>query len=281
MPDESRHVDVPNARLHSTRQGDGPPIVFLHGGPGMWDYLRPVGAMFADRHAAIGYDQRGCGRSAGGPPYDVATAVADLEAVRRAWGVYRWTLFGHSWGASLGLAYAVAHPERTRGLVYVSGTGVDPAWHDEYRRNRLSRLSPAQQARFHELRQLGRKAEREYAELYAATDLADPTAVPRLLAWLQQDGFEVNQESNRELGQDANRVVESDAFRDQVRRLAAPTLVLHGALDPRPARFAEQLAALIPAAELAILPNVGHFPRFEDPDAFADAVRPFLERLHS
>jgi proline iminopeptidase len=258
---EIRVIDVPNARLWSHRRGAGPAIAFLHGGPGMWDYLAPVGAMFVDRHTAIGYDQRGCARSEGGGPFDVATAVSDLDAVRDAWGIDRWTLFGHSWGASLALAYAVAHPERTRGLVYVSGTGVDPAWHDEYRANRRARLGPTD----HEL----------------AADLADPAQLPRLLAWLHAEGFAVNQEANRQLGQDANRMIESPAFRDEVRKLDTPTLVLHGALDPRPARFAEQLATLLPKAELTVLPNVGHFPRCEDPDAFASSVRPFLERLHS
>jgi proline iminopeptidase len=217
--------------------------------------------MFVEQHTAIGFDQRGCGRSEGGGPFDVATAVSDMDAVREAWGIDRWVVLGHSWGASLGLAYAIAHPERTTGLVYVSGTGVDPAWHDEYRANRRARLAPADHK-------------------YAA-DLADPTQVPRLVAWLHADDFPINEEANRLLGQDASRVIESQEFRDRVRGLETPTLILHGALDPRPARFAEQLSGLIPGAALAILPNVGHFPRFEDPDAFANAVRPFLERLHS
>ena len=258
---EVREVAVPNGRLWSHRRGAGPAVAFLHGGPGMWDYMAPVGAIFADRYTAIGFDQRGCGRSAGGGPFDVATAVSDLDAVRAAWGIDRWTLLGHSWGASLALAYAVAHPARTRGLVYVSGTGVDPAWHDEYRANRRARLGPADHK-------------------YAA-DLADPSKLPRLVAWLHADGFAVNEEVNRVLGADANATIEIEQFREQVSRLDTPTLVLHGALDPRPARFAEQLAALIPGAALVVLPNVGHFPRFEDPDAFANAVGPFLERLNS
>lgn len=257
-----RLVEVANTRLQTTRHSSyGPAIVFLHGGPGMWDYLAPVAKLFADSHTTLTYHQRGCGLSPGEPPYDVATAVADLDAVRDAWGVDRWTVFGHSWGASLGLAYAVAHPARTRGLVYVSGTGVDPAWHDEYRANRRARLGP--------------EDDKE------AANLADPTKLPRLLTWLHADGFAINHAANHLLGQDANRVIESEQFREQVRQLDTPTLILHGAVDPRPARFAAQLADLIPGAELAILPNVGHYPRFEDPDAFEKAVRPFLQRVHS
>ena len=261
----------------------------LHGGPGMADYLGPVAAQVEDLATVYRYDQRGGGRSAGGPPFDVATAVADLDAVRAAWGVAQWTLFGHSWGASLALAYAVTHPERTVGVVYVSGTGVDPAWHDVYHAERLARLKPAQQHRWNELRALLQHAggdereviEREYAELYAVTDLADAARVPQLIAWLRSGGFPVNQEVNRALGEDARRVIESPEFAARLGELRVPALVIHGERDPRPARFAAQVAALIPGAELMIMPNVGHYPRFEDPDGFARIFRAFLTKLYA
>jgi proline iminopeptidase len=287
MLEEARHVDVANARLWSVRQGQGPALAMLHGGPGMADYLGPVAAMLADIATVYRYDQRGCGRSPGGPPYDLATAVADLDAVRTAWGVERWTLLGHSWGATLALVYAVEHPERANGLIYVSGTGVDPAWHDAYRAERRARIPPSQRARWDELRALRRTAtgaelervEREYALLYAGTDLADPSRAPEVVAWLLVGGFPVNQQVNQELGADASRVVETPAFAARLRDLRVPTLVLHGEVDPRPARFAAQVAALIPSADLVVLPNVGHFPRFEDPEGFGRAVRGFLEQI--
>src|SRR5688500_7941878 len=117
-----RRVEVPGARLWSVERGRGPALVMLHGGPGMWDYLGAVAALVEDVATVYRYDQRGCGRSPGRGPYDLATALADLDAVRSAWGVERWTVFGHSWGATLALAYALTHGERTTGLVYVSGT---------------------------------------------------------------------------------------------------------------------------------------------------------------
>jgi proline iminopeptidase len=56
----------------------------------------------------------------------MAEAVADLEALRAHWGLPTWVVGGHSFGATLALAYALTHPDRTRGLIYLSGTGVDP-----------------------------------------------------------------------------------------------------------------------------------------------------------
>lgn len=282
-------MPVWNATLWSVRTGDGPPLALLHGGPGMADYLEPMATMVEDVAAVHRYDQRGAGRSPGGPPFDVATAVADLDAVREAWDVERWVVLGHSWGASLGLAYAVAHPERTKGLIYVSGTGVDSAWHEAYRAARLARLNAEQQRRWHELRSRRQTAggdelravEREYAELHAVTDLADQTRAADLVAWLHRSGHPVNQDVNRILGEDASRTMESAAFAESVSRLNVPAVVVHGALDPRPAGFAEKVAALIPDADLVVLPNVGHVPPFEDPHAFATVVRAFLHHRQS
>lgn len=234
-------------------------MVLLHGGPGMWDYLGPVAAGFDDIVAAHRYDQRGCGRSDGSGPYDVVTAIADLDAVRAAWGVDRWVVFGHSWGASLALLYAVAHPERTRAVIHVSGTGVDPAWHAEYNAERDRRALA------------GRRG--------AAAELGDPGRATEVDAWLYADGFAVNEQANRELGADANRAMENEAFAQRLAQLDVPTLVIHGDGDPRPAKYAAKVAELIPGAELLLLPGIGHYPRFEAPGPFNATVRAFLARL--
>jgi pimeloyl-ACP methyl ester carboxylesterase len=86
---------------------------------------------------------------------------------------------------------------------------------------------------------------------------------------------------NRELGADATRFAEEGDLSDRLRRLEVPTLVIHGQVDPRPARFAARVAELIEGAELVVLPNVGHFPRFEAPVPFAKALRRFLAGLYS
>ncbi|MGL5852744.1 MAG: alpha/beta fold hydrolase, partial [Phycicoccus sp.] len=77
------------------------------------------------RYQVVLVDQRGCGRSRPSANEDVAALrhnttahlVADLEAVRDRLGIRRWLLFGASWGSTLGLAYAVAHPERVSEIV--------------------------------------------------------------------------------------------------------------------------------------------------------------------
>jgi proline iminopeptidase len=99
---------------------DGLPVVFLHGGPGAG--LSPVHRRFFDpaRYRIVLFDQRGTGRSTPfGELRDNTTAhlVADIEAIRAQVGIERWLVFGGSWGSTLALAYAQAHPERATGLI--------------------------------------------------------------------------------------------------------------------------------------------------------------------
>lgn len=99
---------------------NGRPIVFLHGGPGAGagpDHRR----FFDPRHYRIVvFDQRGAGRSTPlGELTDNTTQhlIADIERLRDHLGIMRWHVFGGSWGSTLSLAYAQAHPERVSALI--------------------------------------------------------------------------------------------------------------------------------------------------------------------
>ncbi|WP_211261224.1 prolyl aminopeptidase [Pseudonocardia acaciae] len=109
---------------------DGKPAVFLHGGPGGGCKPFHRRAFDPSAYQIILVDQRGCGRSrphAASPDPDTARAaltanttghlVADLELLRAHLGVERWLVFGGSWGSTLALAYAQAHPDQVTELV--------------------------------------------------------------------------------------------------------------------------------------------------------------------
>ncbi|WP_075674829.1 prolyl aminopeptidase [Stenotrophomonas sp. TD3] len=99
---------------------DGVPVVYLHGGPGAG--IVPTFRRFFDpeRYRIVLIDQRGSGRSTPlGELRDNTTAhlVDDIERVRKHLGIERWLIYGGSWGSTLSLAYAQAHPERATGLI--------------------------------------------------------------------------------------------------------------------------------------------------------------------
>lgn len=131
----STEVDLGDARLHLEVRGEratAPMLVWIHGGPGGAE--RPLFRIFngdLEHHFLVAYyDQRGAGLSFD-PDASVARLttlqhVADLDRVienlRLRYHRRRVLLVGHSWGATLGLLYAQAHPEKVLGIV-----GVAPA----------------------------------------------------------------------------------------------------------------------------------------------------------
>ncbi len=102
-------------RMWTESQGSGPSLALCHGGPGLWDYLQPLASLMDDVVRVHRFDQRGCGRSDGSEgPFTIHRYVADLEDIRRAMGLNNWIVAGHSWGATLALQYALAHPAAWR-----------------------------------------------------------------------------------------------------------------------------------------------------------------------
>jgi proline iminopeptidase len=109
---------------------EGKPAVYLHGGPGSGFTRRERGFFDPSAYRVLLFDQRGSGRSrplASEPRADLSTnttrhLIEDIEALREHVGVERWTVLGLSWGSSLGLAYAQAHPARVEGLVLAAVT---------------------------------------------------------------------------------------------------------------------------------------------------------------
>lgn len=157
-PTESGLLDVGDGHLvHWECAGNptGEPALYLHGGPGAG--AAPGARRYFDpsRFRIVVMDQRGAGRSrphASTPDVDLSVVttphlVADVERLRVHLGVERWTLLGVSWGTTLALAYAHAHPTRVAAMVLaLVGTvsRAEVAWLTEG----VSRLFPLEHRRF-------------------------------------------------------------------------------------------------------------------------------------
>ncbi|MFC0545086.1 alpha/beta fold hydrolase [Kutzneria chonburiensis] len=266
-------------RLWATRIGEGEPVVFCHGGPGLWDTMADVAASLAAVATVYRWDQRGCGRSERSGPYSVARTLADLDAVRAHFGLERMALLGHSWGAQLALRYALAYPERVTKLVYVSGTGIDlgSTWHEAYERN-LRRGIGEHVARWELLGSMDRTdaEDRELCVLQWSADFVDRDRALQHADDMATPWFGVNFECNAALNAEDKRDWGSPQLRDRCAALEVPTLIVDGAEDIRPRSAVDSLAQALPAVSRVSLTGAGHLPWVEDPTGFRSAVGGFL-----
>ena len=106
--------------VETVGRADGIPAVYLHGGPGSGCQPDHRRLFDPERFHAVLFDQRGAGRSRPkGRRQDntLPHLIADMEMIREQFGLQRWMIVGGSWGATLALAYAQAHPQRVSGIV--------------------------------------------------------------------------------------------------------------------------------------------------------------------
>ena len=99
---------------------DGLPVLFIHGGPGAGCDAASRRYFDPNLYRIVTFDQRGCGRSTPHASLEnnsTQALIADMEQIREHLGIDKWVLFGGSWGSTLALAYAQAHPQRVHGLI--------------------------------------------------------------------------------------------------------------------------------------------------------------------
>ncbi|HEV7658955.1 MAG TPA: alpha/beta hydrolase [Allosphingosinicella sp.] len=279
-------------RLHYRIEGEGPrTLVVVHGGPGFsLESVRADLAPLAAHRRVIYYDQRGNGLSTlidDPAALAVSHHIADLEAIRRHFGLEKMSLFGNSWGGLLISAYAAAHPDRVERLVLDASASPTLDYVREMRgrvgaRSR-ERLSAAEQRRFAEVFQPDAWLAAsdpiavcsDFGRFILRTYVFDPAAALRFRGNLcagppeaVRRSLAVNEVIMRSLG-------EFD-LRPAVRRVTAPVLVLHGVADVIPEASARDWAASYPNSRLLLMRRSGHLMHIEEPDAFFAAVETFL-----
>jgi proline iminopeptidase len=256
-------------------------VVFLHGGPGAGaapDHRR----FFDPKHYRIViYDQRGCGRSAPlAETRDNTTPhlVADLERLRQHQGIDRWLLFGGSWGSTLALAYAQAHPERVTGLV-VRGVFLCRPFEIDWFLYGMRAFFPEAWQRFAEALPAAERGDLLAGYLRRLED-PDPKAhMPAARAWATYEGacstLLPSPETVAAFGEDrlalslarleatyfANRVfLAENQLLDRAHRIAEiPGVIVQGRYDVIcPIRSAWDLSKAWPRAQFVVIPDAGH-----------------------
>lgn len=251
-----------------------PPLVLVHGGPGLPDYLQPVAEAVADVCRVHRYDQRGTGESRWDGEHTIARHVRDLELLLNAWGYDRAVLVGHSFGTDLVSFFLLEHPDRVAGIIYLSGPFLG-SWRQSTRATERSRRSKEQQERLDELEAVPVRSDTEEVEFLTLSWFTDHADQQRAWAWADQAARTrqpVNYEMNRQLNAD-KRV---EPLESQVGRLRAvlpaDSVIIGGQGDPRPASLLRVVADRL-GCDVTILPGAGHEPWLERSAEFRAALR--------
>ncbi len=261
----------------------GKPVVFLHGGPGAG--TEPKQRRFFDpaRYRIVLFDQRGSGKSTPHACLEENTTwhlVSDIEALRAHLGIERWQVFGGSWGATLALAYAEAHPERVTELV-LRGIFMLRPWELQwFYQEGASRLFPDAWEKY-----LAPIPTAERGDLIAAyhrrltsNDAAVRQEAARAWSvWEAATSFlYANQEHVSHAAEDEFSLAfsriechyfvgrgfferESQLLDDAPKIAQVPTTIVHGRYDVVcPLENAWELKRALPEADLRIVPDAGH-----------------------
>lgn len=290
-PYDHRYMDTGDGHLvywEVCGNPEGKPALVVHGGPGSGCRPGQRRAFDPARYRIILFDQRNCGRSlphASDPAADLSTnttphLIADMERLRERLGVERWLLHGGSWGSTLILAYAEAHPERVSEIV-IAGVTMTRGSEIDWLYRGVGRFLPEQWQRFRS----GVPEDRRDGDLLAAYArlMSDPDPGVRARAaheWVTWEDAVIAHEVNGKPDAYSDRpsdalqafvricthyfsnaawLEEGVLLRDAHKLAGIPGVLVHGRLDlGGPLETAWQLAQAWPDARLVVVDDAGH-----------------------
>lgn len=276
-----RLVPIGDTRLYIDERGQGPPLMILHGGPGLdhhmfGDYLDPL----ADRRRLIFVDQRGQGQSERAPQdtWSIEQMAADVSGLAASLELERFAVLGHSFGAFVALQHAVDFPGEASHTIVSSG--VPSARYLEHVQENLASFEP-ESLRAQVASSWAREASAQTAEEIASLlhdqmpfHFADPIDARIADYERRTAGGIYSPDVLRYFAQQEYGGIEVE---EKLGRVLEPVLVLAGARDrvcSRPA--AEAMARGVPDGRLVVFENSGHMTFVEENERYLEVVRRFL-----
>ena len=275
------------AAFHVVRTGRGKPLLLLHGWPEFWLTWKPVMARLADRYTLIAPDLRGFGDSDKPTgPYGPDQHTDDMLALLDALGIDRAGVVGHDVGGAVMQPLARKAPDRIAGLLLFDFVypGIGPRMaapdrlnHIWYQSFHQMEMAPAlvgasrENCRTYIGHFLRNWTHRKAAFDDVIEDFADNFFKPGNLA----GGFAHYRASH------AGRVKMMQGEAPALPPITVPTCIRWAEHDPLfPYSWTDRLGETFSNLDLAMFPDVGHFPHREDPDHAAAEIAGFFERIN-
>ncbi len=284
MPVEEKMLQINGTELFTKSIGQGEPIVFLHGGPGMdHTYFLPQMAELAKDYRLIFFDQRTSGRSAADVNEASVTLdnfVEDIEGIRAAFDLDKMNLAGHSWGGFLAMAYAVKHPDKLNSIMLFNATPPSSEYQAEMSQS-VSEKTPAEDVvarrRILQSDAYRRQQSSAFEALYRNTfrvSFYDKAQVENLTLTFPSD-FAARNARLRHLYGD----LDSFNLLAGLKKVTCPALIVHSENDNIPIQAPEAIHAALAKSEFFLMEASGHFPFIESQDEFFKGVRDFMNGL--
>jgi pimeloyl-ACP methyl ester carboxylesterase len=265
------HDDGPT--IGGLRAGSGPPVLLLHGGPGLgFEYLQDLAEELAQENDVAWYQQRGLAPSATEGPFTVGADVDDARRVLDALGWDTAYVVGHSWGGHLALHVAAALPERLLGVLAVDPLGSvgDGRW-PEFDEEILRRTPEEVRDRARELDELSTAGEADEEMALEGMRLVWPAyfASPEVAPPMPQ--LTIATERSAEMV--PSIFAELPALEAALPQIRVPVGFVHGSRSPMPLGACNDAAERIPGAWVEDVEGAGHFTWVEAPGAVRTALR--------
>jgi haloalkane dehalogenase len=278
-PFASHSFDLPRGRMHYVDEGQGAPIVMVHGTPS-WSFLyRYLIKGLSQDYRCIAVDHLGFGLSDKPPEWDypLQEQAANLRALIEHLGLRDITLMVHDFGGPLGLSYAIAQPDNVRGIVIFN------TW--LWSLNKIPGVvlgSAVLGSPFG--RWLNRRTNFDPRVILPSVT-ADKSKLTPLIRQHYEQVFPRPQDRNapvsfaRHLAASGPWYDELWAQRERLRHI--PALILWGMRDPllTPRQFLEPWKTVFERYELISLPETGHFVQEERREELVPLVRSFLQTI--
>ena len=284
---------INGAEIYYETRGDpsNPPILALHGGPGIGDGSKPLSALepLAEHYFLVAPDHRGCGRSEEQPPYTNEQFAADAAGLIETLELEPTAVYGGSYGGFITQQLAIDHPELVRAIV-LRDTAATPEYDRRARETARERLPELRErgidvplltdAELDRVMDGNVESDEQFRQLFHGML---PLYAPSLDAFDAEAAAERIDEirfHHETHNQTFTEVFPNMDYTPELPNVEIPAFVTVGRHDwITPVEASEEIASLLPNARLRIFEESGHNPHIDQQDAWIAEVRAFLDSV--
>ena len=258
----------------------------LHGGPGMYhDELFPFFLDFAKSNKVIFYDQRGNGKSTlekiDSTTFTVELMIADLEELRKEFGINKLNIIGHSWGGLLAMYYAAKYPDNVNRLILVDAAPVNTDLLKKSYKQQMSMFKPEELEQLQKLYQsedflagnpnvLNEAMRISEGAVFSNKDVIDD--------YMKVAAFnETTAKNALSLNELATQMKLNIDVQDRLSNINCPTLIINGKDDFIVEEAYTLTNQLISNSKIVLIEGAGHYPFIENKVDFFIELNNFIK----